>query len=125
MVSTPRDLSLRTTRRVESLQKDSTHIAASNAFLRRRVADALVCEIAELDCNPVVVLPSGVTVVDARVRVEAPVAPLPLSARLREDTPRGDYAACIRMIDEQVRGIELRPDETRAMYDFFVNHPIP
>ncbi|HYT81146.1 MAG TPA: GNAT family N-acetyltransferase [Actinomycetota bacterium] len=41
-------------------------------------------EIAELDCNPVMVLPSGVTVVDARVRVEAPMPPLPLSARRRE-----------------------------------------
>jgi acetate---CoA ligase (ADP-forming) len=41
-------------------------------------------EIAEFDCNPVVVLPTGVTVVDARVKVEAPVAPLPLSALRRE-----------------------------------------
>ncbi len=41
-------------------------------------------EIAELDCNPVMVLPSGVTVVDAKVRVEAPIAPLPLSARRRD-----------------------------------------
>ncbi len=41
-------------------------------------------EIAEIDCNPVVVLPTSVAVVDARVRVEAPVAPLPLSAGRRE-----------------------------------------
>jgi acetyl coenzyme A synthetase (ADP forming)-like protein len=37
--------------------------------------------IAELDCNPVKVLPDGVVVVDARVRVEAATPPLPLAAR--------------------------------------------
>jgi acetyl coenzyme A synthetase (ADP forming)-like protein len=41
-------------------------------------------EIAELDCNPVIVSPTGVIVVDARARVEAPIPPLPLSARRRE-----------------------------------------
>jgi acetyl coenzyme A synthetase (ADP forming)-like protein len=40
-------------------------------------------EIAELDCNPVKVLPDGVIVVDARVRVEAATPPLPLAARRR------------------------------------------
>ena len=40
-------------------------------------------EIAELDCNPVKVLPDGVVVVDARVRVEAASPPLPLAARRR------------------------------------------
>jgi acyl-CoA synthetase (NDP forming) len=39
--------------------------------------------IAELDCNPVKVLPDGVVVVDARVRVEAAPPPLPLAARRR------------------------------------------
>jgi acetate---CoA ligase (ADP-forming) len=39
--------------------------------------------IAELDCNPVKVLPDGVVVVDARVRVEATTPPLPLGARRR------------------------------------------
>jgi acyl-CoA synthetase (NDP forming) len=39
--------------------------------------------IAELDCNPVKVLPDGVVVVDARVRVEAATPPLPLAARRR------------------------------------------
>ncbi|HEY4753939.1 MAG TPA: acetate--CoA ligase family protein, partial [Candidatus Limnocylindrales bacterium] len=29
-------------------------------------------EIAEIDCNPVIVLPEGAVVVDARVRIEAP-----------------------------------------------------
>ena len=38
-------------------------------------------EIAEMDCNPVVVLQDGAVVVDARIRVEAAPAPLPLSAR--------------------------------------------
>jgi acetyl coenzyme A synthetase (ADP forming)-like protein len=37
--------------------------------------------IAELDCNPVKVLPDGVVVVDARVRVEAAAPSLPLAAR--------------------------------------------
>jgi acetate---CoA ligase (ADP-forming) len=40
-------------------------------------------EIAELDCNPVVVGPDGVMIVDVRVRVEHPAPPLPLSARRR------------------------------------------
>ena len=40
-------------------------------------------EIAELDCNPVKVLPDGVVVVDARVRVEAATPPFPLAARRR------------------------------------------
>jgi acyl-CoA synthetase (NDP forming) len=38
-------------------------------------------EIAELDCNPVVVLADGAVVVDARVRVELPAPALPLAAR--------------------------------------------
>jgi acetyl coenzyme A synthetase (ADP forming)-like protein len=42
-------------------------------------------EVAEMDCNPVMVLPrgQGAVVVDARVRVEAAVPPLPLAARRR------------------------------------------
>jgi acyl-CoA synthetase (NDP forming) len=40
-------------------------------------------EIAELDCNPVKVLPDGAVVVDARVRVEAATPPLPVAARRR------------------------------------------
>ncbi|HSO52929.1 MAG TPA: acetate--CoA ligase family protein, partial [Actinomycetes bacterium] len=40
-------------------------------------------EIAELDCNPVKVLPDGAVVVDARVRVEAASPPPPLAARRR------------------------------------------
>ena len=39
-------------------------------------------EVAELDCNPVKVLPDGVVVVDARVRVE-PASPPPLLAARR------------------------------------------
>ena len=38
-------------------------------------------EIAELDCNPVIVGPDGAVIVDARVRVEQPAPPQPLSAR--------------------------------------------
>jgi acyl-CoA synthetase (NDP forming) len=40
-------------------------------------------EIAELDCNPVMVLPHGAVVVDARARVETASPPLPLAARRR------------------------------------------
>jgi acetate---CoA ligase (ADP-forming) len=42
-------------------------------------------EVAEMDCNPVMVLPrgQGVVVVDARVRVEVAPPPLPLAARRR------------------------------------------
>src|SRR6266536_2265177 len=40
-------------------------------------------EIAELDCNPVMVGPDGAMIVDVRVRVEHPAPPLPLSARRR------------------------------------------
>ena len=40
-------------------------------------------EIVELDCNPVKVLPDGVVVVDARVRVEVASPPPPLPARRR------------------------------------------
>jgi acyl-CoA synthetase (NDP forming) len=40
-------------------------------------------EIAELDCNPVKVLPDGAVVVDARIRVEAASPSLPLAARRR------------------------------------------
>ena len=38
-------------------------------------------EIAEMDCNPVMALPDGAVIVDARIRVEAPVPPRPLGAR--------------------------------------------
>jgi hypothetical protein len=38
-------------------------------------------EIAELDCNPVVVLTDRALVVDARVRVEVPLPLLPVAAR--------------------------------------------
>ena len=38
-------------------------------------------QVVELDCNPVVILPSGVVVVDARARVEAVEPPPPLGAR--------------------------------------------
>ncbi len=38
-------------------------------------------EVAEMDCNPVVVLPDGAVIVDARVLLEAPEPTLPLGAR--------------------------------------------
>ena len=58
--------------------------ALEDAILRIGAIVEAHPEIAELDCNPVIALPTGVTVVDARVRVEAPIAPLPLSARRRD-----------------------------------------
>jgi acetate---CoA ligase (ADP-forming) len=57
--------------------------ALEGAILRVAAMVEAHPEIAELDCNPVVVLQTGVTVVDARIRVEAPAPPLPLSARRR------------------------------------------
>jgi acetyl coenzyme A synthetase (ADP forming)-like protein len=38
-------------------------------------------EVAELDCNPVIVSPGGAVIVDARVRIEHPAPPAPLGAR--------------------------------------------
>ena len=38
--------------------------------------------IAEMDCNPVMVLPRGAVIVDARVRVQEPAPPKPLASRL-------------------------------------------
>lgn len=38
-------------------------------------------EVAEMDCNPVVVLPRGAVIVDARVRVEVPALQAPMAAR--------------------------------------------
>src|SRR6185437_12697394 len=38
-------------------------------------------EIAEIDCNPVIVSASGAVIVDSRVRVSAPTPRRPLSAR--------------------------------------------
>jgi acyl-CoA synthetase (NDP forming) len=57
--------------------------ALEDAILRIGAMVEAHPEIEELDCNPAVVLPTGVIVVDARVRVVAPAAPLPLSARRR------------------------------------------
>jgi acyl-CoA synthetase (NDP forming) len=37
--------------------------------------------IAEMDCNPVMVLPHGAVIVDARVRVQESAAPKPLASR--------------------------------------------
>jgi acyl-CoA synthetase (NDP forming) len=38
-------------------------------------------EIAEMDCNPIVVHEQGATIVDARVRLALPEPPLPLGAK--------------------------------------------
>ncbi len=39
-------------------------------------------EVAEMDRNPVVVLPQGAVIVDARVRMEVPAPKIPLAARM-------------------------------------------
>jgi len=41
--------------------------------------------IAEMDCNPVMVLPRGAVIVDARVRVQEPAPPKPLASRAAPD----------------------------------------
>jgi acetyl coenzyme A synthetase (ADP forming)-like protein len=41
--------------------------------------------IAEMDCNPVMVLPQGAVIVDARVRVQEPAPPKPLASRAVTD----------------------------------------
>jgi len=46
--------------------------ALEDVLLRVAALVAAHPEIAELDCNPVLVAPGGATVVDARVRIEAP-----------------------------------------------------
>ena len=54
-------------------------IAAVEALLLR--VSAMVAahpEIAELDCNPVIVRPDGALVVDARVRLHEPAPPQPV-----------------------------------------------
>jgi acyl-CoA synthetase (NDP forming) len=38
--------------------------------------------IAEIDCNPVIVLPRGANVVDARIRVQVVATPKPLASRM-------------------------------------------
>jgi acetyl coenzyme A synthetase (ADP forming)-like protein len=61
---------------------EPVNLAALTDLLLRigALADDLP-HVAELDCNPVVALPSGALIVDARVRVEAAELPPPLGAR--------------------------------------------
>jgi acyl-CoA synthetase (NDP forming)/RimJ/RimL family protein N-acetyltransferase len=51
--------------------------ALEDVLLRLSALAAAHPQITELDCNPVIVTPAGATVVDARVRVEAPPPPRP------------------------------------------------
>jgi acetate---CoA ligase (ADP-forming) len=51
--------------------------ALEDVLLRVAALVAAHPEIAELDCNPVLVAPDGVTVVDTRVRIEPPRPPRP------------------------------------------------
>jgi acyl-CoA synthetase (NDP forming) len=46
--------------------------ALQDVLVRVAALVAAQPEIAELDCNPVLVSPTGAMVVDARVRIEAP-----------------------------------------------------
>jgi acetyl coenzyme A synthetase (ADP forming)-like protein len=54
--------------------------ALEDALVRLAALAAAHPEIAELDCNPVIVGPDGAVVVDARVRIAAPPARRPLGA---------------------------------------------
>jgi hypothetical protein len=54
--------------------------AFENVLLRLSALAAARPEIAELDCNPVIVSPHGAVVVDARIRVAAPAPPRPFAA---------------------------------------------
>ena len=51
--------------------------ALEDVLVRVAALAAAHPEIAELDCNPVLVGPGGATVVDARVRIAAPPPPRP------------------------------------------------
>jgi acyl-CoA synthetase (NDP forming) len=51
--------------------------ALEEVLLRISALAAAHPEIAELDCNPVIVSPKGAVVVDARVRIESPRPPRP------------------------------------------------
>ena len=51
--------------------------ALEDVVLRVAALVAAHPEIAELDCNPVIVSPSGALVVDARVRIESRRPPRP------------------------------------------------
>jgi hypothetical protein len=51
--------------------------AFEDVLLRLSSLAAAHPQIAELDCNPVIVSAAGATVVDARIRVEAPPPPRP------------------------------------------------
>jgi acetyl coenzyme A synthetase (ADP forming)-like protein len=55
--------------------------ALEDAILRVGALVADVPEIAEMDLNPIVVHEAGASIVDARVRVEPAVPPLPLAAK--------------------------------------------
>ena len=58
-------------------------LALEDAILRVAAMVEAHPEIAELDCNPVVVHETGAAIVDARVRIEAPTPPQPLAALRR------------------------------------------
>lgn len=55
--------------------------ALENVLLRVGALVAAHPEVAEMDCNPVVVLPRGAVIVDARIKVEPVAPPAPMAAR--------------------------------------------
>jgi acetyl coenzyme A synthetase (ADP forming)-like protein len=55
--------------------------ALEDALLRVSALVDDIPEIAEMDCNPIIVHQTGATIVDARVRVEHAAPPLPLAAK--------------------------------------------
>jgi acetate---CoA ligase (ADP-forming) len=55
--------------------------ALEDALLRLSALAEDLPEIAELDCNPLVVLERGATILDARIRLAPAEPPRPLGAR--------------------------------------------
>ena len=55
--------------------------ALEDALVRLSVLADDLPEIAELDCNPIIVHQTGATIVDARIRVEPAEPSRPLGAR--------------------------------------------
>jgi acyl-CoA synthetase (NDP forming) len=62
-------------------QPSSDVSALEDALVRLSALADDLPEIAELDCNPIIVHQNGATIVDARIRVEAAEPPRPLGAR--------------------------------------------
>ena len=69
--------------------------ALEEALLRLSALAEDVPEIAELDCNPIVVLEHGAIVLDARIRLGPAAPPPPLGARLSAPEPSATAVALV------------------------------